>query len=165
MRYTLPQFLALQLSKTICRCGGIGRRSGLKIRRGKPCEGSSPSTGTTRRKRYVVCDEFLFTQNTSHIYSAVSRIQIVPASAELQAEPVNSRWLAFKTRRQMWCAIPGHRPEICSAKVPSALRVSWIAAKAHKKVKISRYKTARLGGQRSYGRPKSAKFLSVQASF
>ena len=30
----------------LCRCGGIGRRSGLKIRWGKPRTGSSPVTGT-----------------------------------------------------------------------------------------------------------------------
>ena len=32
--------------KIACRCDGIGRHTGLKIRRGKPRAGSSPATGT-----------------------------------------------------------------------------------------------------------------------
>ena len=35
----------------ICRCGGIGRRKGLKIPRGQPRTGSSPVTGTKRNNR------------------------------------------------------------------------------------------------------------------
>ena len=38
----------------ICRCGGIGRRKGLKIPRGQPRTGSSPVTGTKRNLRISV---------------------------------------------------------------------------------------------------------------
>ncbi len=35
----------------ICRCGGIGRRAGLKIRWGQLRVGSTPTTGTIKIKR------------------------------------------------------------------------------------------------------------------
>ena len=34
--------------QNICRCGGIGRRKGLKIPRGRPRIGSSPISGTKK---------------------------------------------------------------------------------------------------------------------
>ena len=33
----------------ICRCGEIGRRTGLKIQRGRPRAGSTPAIGTKKR--------------------------------------------------------------------------------------------------------------------
>ncbi len=38
-----------------CRCGGIGRRSGFKIRRWKQCVGSSPTTGTITIEMQRTC--------------------------------------------------------------------------------------------------------------
>ena len=66
----------------MCRCDGIGRRDGLKIRWWRHRVGSSPTTGTTSEQSPLCSDVLLFLRNkrTSSARSLAPPFQITTAS-------------------------------------------------------------------------------------
>ena len=63
----------------ICRCDGIGRRSGLKIHRWRQRTGSSPVTGTTSEQALYRLLR-LFLQKSERAHAAAPPFQIEPAA-------------------------------------------------------------------------------------
>ena len=96
----------------ICRCDGIGRRSGLKIHRWRQRTGSSPVTGTSSSQApYRLRRVFSF-------YSKTHRALILLLLAS-KSNPL--RWASIWFRVQAWelehlscCDVP-HRGKLCIA--------------------------------------------------
>ena len=69
-----PSHALKHSTNNICRCGGIGRRKGLKIPRWKHRAGSSPASGTTEKHTLVgvffrgICVPTLVTVGSENVY-------------------------------------------------------------------------------------------------
>ena len=100
------------ITPLICRCDGIGRRSGLKIHRWRQRTGSSPVTGTSSSQApYRLRRVFSF-------YSKTHRALILLLLAS-KSNPL--RWASIWFRVQAWelehlscCDVP-HRGKLCIA--------------------------------------------------
>ena len=90
--------------KLICRCDGIGRRSGLKIHRWRQRAGSSPATGTKKSRSserdFFIQYEGLVCNRCQAYVICLPCKRYVIKSQDLYAFPVglityHLRWITF----------------------------------------------------------------------
>ena len=99
--------------KYICRCDGIGRRSGLKIHRWRHRAGSSPATGTSgklplpSRAPHVVGCVFFFAALVAGSYFVISARSAPRASRELHLCGVRSFFARVSHWRLLCLLNPG----------------------------------------------------------
>ena len=97
------------ITPLICRCDGIGRRSGLKIHRWRQRTGSSPVTGTTSEQAL-----YRLLRLFSKVRARSRRCSSFPNHNRL-------RWVAIWFRVQTWelehlsCCDAPHRSKLCIA--------------------------------------------------
>ena len=92
----------------MCRCDGIGRRDGLKIRWWRHRVGSSPTTGTTSEQSPLCSDVLLFLRNkrTSSARSLAPPFRIEPAALGFDSvwvqtwKPLPRKCSRFPKKRQ-----------------------------------------------------------------